>query len=138
GGGADIISSAFRSTMLQEAATDDMRGRMQGVFIVVVAGGPRLADILHGTIAEATRSEEHTSELQSRFDLVCRLLLEKKKLKYGELADNSKDKKTQDAEGKLSAGGDKTSEITGVPEICYLGDEVVSDKERDKLSARVQ
>jgi MFS family permease len=54
GGGADIISSAFRSTMLQEAATDDMRGRMQGVFIVVVAGGPRLADILHGTIAEAT------------------------------------------------------------------------------------
>src|SRR5699024_11556870 len=26
----------------------------------------------------ATRSEEHTSELQSRFDLVCRLLLEKK------------------------------------------------------------
>src|SRR5699024_11300285 len=29
--------------------------------------------------AEAARSEEHTSELQSRFDLVCRLLLEKKK-----------------------------------------------------------
>src|SRR5699024_11601717 len=28
-----------------------------------------------------TRSEEHTSELQSRFDLVCRLLLEKKKEK---------------------------------------------------------
>src|SRR5699024_12092978 len=28
---------------------------------------------------EANRSEEHTSELQSRFDLVCRLLLEKKK-----------------------------------------------------------
>src|SRR5699024_11814119 len=31
--------------------------------------------------AEETRSEEHTSELQSRFDLVCRLLLEKKKKK---------------------------------------------------------
>src|SRR5438067_5048268 len=29
----------------------------------------------------ARRSEEHTSELQSRFDLVCRLLLEKKKRK---------------------------------------------------------
>src|SRR5699024_11958223 len=28
-----------------------------------------------------SRSEEHTSELQSRFDLVCRLLLEKKKQK---------------------------------------------------------
>src|SRR5699024_11398339 len=30
-------------------------------------------------LAQALRSEEHTSELQSRFDLVCRLLLEKKK-----------------------------------------------------------
>src|SRR5699024_12359245 len=29
--------------------------------------------------ARGSRSEEHTSELQSRFDLVCRLLLEKKK-----------------------------------------------------------
>src|SRR5437868_12813508 len=29
---------------------------------------------------DGNRSEEHTSELQSRFDLVCRLLLEKKKL----------------------------------------------------------
>src|SRR5699024_3941932 len=33
-------------------------------------------------IAEMGRSEEHTSELQSRFDLVCRLLLEKKKKNY--------------------------------------------------------
>src|SRR5699024_11737812 len=31
--------------------------------------------------ASKLRSEEHTSELQSRFDLVCRLLLEKKKIK---------------------------------------------------------
>src|SRR5699024_11421031 len=29
---------------------------------------------------EKNRSEEHTSELQSRFDIVCRLLLEKKKI----------------------------------------------------------
>src|SRR5207249_9601069 len=35
--------------------------------------------------AEVLRSEEHTSELQSRFDLVCRLLLEKKKKKIKEL-----------------------------------------------------
>src|SRR5437773_9159927 len=32
-----------------------------------------------GAIAPADRSEEHTSELQSHHDLVCRLLLEKKK-----------------------------------------------------------
>src|SRR5699024_12614423 len=31
--------------------------------------------------ASCFRSEEHTSELQSRFDLVCRLLLEKKKIR---------------------------------------------------------
>src|SRR5437868_15471293 len=31
------------------------------------------------------RSEEHTSELQSRFDLVCRLLLEKKKSQHFEI-----------------------------------------------------
>src|SRR5699024_11728638 len=32
-----------------------------------------------GAVGGCARSEEHTSELQSRFDLVCRLLLEKKK-----------------------------------------------------------
>src|SRR5699024_3715642 len=34
---------------------------------------------IQATVLTSTRSEEHTSELQSRFDLVCRLLLEKKK-----------------------------------------------------------
>lgn len=49
GGAADMVSMVFRSAILQTAAPDEMRGRMQGVFIVVVAGGPRLADLLHGT-----------------------------------------------------------------------------------------
>src|SRR5699024_12014379 len=40
-------------------------------------GGPESPGIGFGM----GRSEEHTSELQSRFDLVCRLLLEKKKKK---------------------------------------------------------
>jgi hypothetical protein len=31
-----------------------MRGRIQGVFTVVVAGGPRLADLVHGLVADAT------------------------------------------------------------------------------------
>lgn len=51
GGAADMVSAAFRSTILQEAASDDVRGRLQGVFIVVVAGGPRLADVVHGVAA---------------------------------------------------------------------------------------
>src|SRR3712207_8664221 len=37
-------------------------------------------DGLHLLVAEVPRSEEHTSELQSRQYLVCRLLLEKKKI----------------------------------------------------------
>lgn len=51
GGAADFVSMVFRSAMLQTDATDSMRGRMQGVFTVVVAGGPFLADLLHGGAA---------------------------------------------------------------------------------------
>jgi len=51
GGAADMVSAAFRSTILQQAASDDVRGRLQGVFTVVVAGGPRLADAAHGGAA---------------------------------------------------------------------------------------
>ncbi len=51
-GAADLVSSVFRSTMLQTVATDEMRGRMQGVFVVVVAGGPRVADLWHGWAAD--------------------------------------------------------------------------------------
>jgi MFS family permease len=52
-GAADLVSSVYRNSMLQSVATDEMRGRMQGVFAVVVAGGPRLADLWHGAAAEA-------------------------------------------------------------------------------------
>ena len=41
-GAADAVSAIFRSTMLQVAAPREMQGRLGGVFIVVVAGGPRL------------------------------------------------------------------------------------------------
>ena len=50
-GGADAVSSVFRQTILQSATPDDMRGRLQGVFIVVVAGGPRLGDLVLGSEA---------------------------------------------------------------------------------------
>ncbi|MFI1354737.1 MFS transporter [Streptomyces sp. NPDC020898] len=50
---ADMVSGVFRMAILMSAATDEMRGRMQGVFTVVVVGGPRLADLLHGTTASA-------------------------------------------------------------------------------------
>jgi MFS family permease len=50
-GAGDMVSAVYRTSMLQTVATDEMRGRMQGVFIVVVAGGPRLADLWHGPAA---------------------------------------------------------------------------------------
>ncbi|MEU9054905.1 MFS transporter [Streptomyces sp. NPDC048384] len=52
-GVADMVSMVFRGSILLSAASDEMRGRMQGVFTVVVAGGPRLADVLHGTAGSA-------------------------------------------------------------------------------------
>ncbi|MEU7007236.1 MFS transporter [Streptomyces sp. NPDC046332] len=53
-GYSDTVSMIFRNTMMQVAAPDEMRGRLQGVFIVVVAGGPRLGDFLAGSVADLT------------------------------------------------------------------------------------
>ena len=52
-GAADMVSAAYRSTILQVAAPDHLRGRLQGVFIVVVAGGPRAGDFVAGSVASA-------------------------------------------------------------------------------------
>lgn len=51
GGAADMVSASFRQSMLLSAADDAVRGRLQGVFIVVVVGGPRIADTIHGYAA---------------------------------------------------------------------------------------
>jgi MFS family permease len=53
-GAADLVSAVYRQTILQTYAPDEMRGRMQGVFIAVVAGGPRLGDLRAGGMAAAT------------------------------------------------------------------------------------
>ncbi len=53
-GAADMVSSAYRSTILQVAAPDNLRGRLQGVFTVVVAGGPRMGDFVAGSTAALT------------------------------------------------------------------------------------
>jgi len=53
-GAADLVSAVYRQTILQTYAPDEMRGRMQGVFIAVVAGGPRLGDLRAGAMGAAT------------------------------------------------------------------------------------
>jgi MFS family permease len=52
-GAADLVASVYRQTILQTYAPDEMRGRMQGVFIATVAGGPRLGDLRAGVSATA-------------------------------------------------------------------------------------
>src|SRR5207247_3534235 len=63
---------------------------------------------IHAYMPFAFRSEEHTSELQSRVDLVCRLLLEKKKFRLGQRAR---------VRPRRRRGGDLTARR------CYIGQE---------------
>jgi len=51
GGAADEVSAIFRSTILVVASPDGMRGRLQGIFTVVVTGGPRIGDLYAGILA---------------------------------------------------------------------------------------
>jgi MFS family permease len=54
GGAADLVSAVYRQSILQVYAPDRLRGRLQGVFTVVVAGGPRLGDLRAGATADFT------------------------------------------------------------------------------------
>jgi predicted MFS family arabinose efflux permease len=50
-GAADVVSAVFRNTILQLSLPDAFRGRLSGVHIAVVAGGPRLGDAEAGAVA---------------------------------------------------------------------------------------
>ncbi len=52
-GAADSVSAVFRASILQLTTPDAMRGRMSGVYTIVVAGGPRLGDLEAGGVATA-------------------------------------------------------------------------------------
>src|SRR5206468_10882420 len=73
--GPDEISAARGWPARSRAHPGDVRadGQRQPLHAAQRAAAPR---------ARRFRSEEHTSELQSRSDLVCRLLLEKKKIEH--------------------------------------------------------
>src|SRR5699024_12593979 len=73
-GGAGGSGPAGGERRLPQAAVEAraVGVRRPGLGVEQMVGGKR-------TARDQGRSEEHTSELQSRFDLVCRLLLEKKK-----------------------------------------------------------
>src|SRR5438094_4165755 len=84
--------SARPSPVSPEQPADPAKpsGRKRTVFIImgvvllglVAVGARRWIYSLSHVSTDNARSEEHTSELQSPYDLVCRLLLEKKKKIY--------------------------------------------------------
>src|SRR5687768_18192334 len=78
-------TTLFRSSMTSDAKLSSTSAKE--IFLALVAG-------------ETDRSEEHTSELQSRLHLVCRLLLEKKKKKKNKK--KIKTKKITDQNYKLT------------------------------------
>ncbi|HEU4320969.1 MAG TPA: MFS transporter [Acidimicrobiia bacterium] len=53
-GAADVVSAVFRTTILQLAVPDRLRGRLSSIQIAVVAGGPRLGDFEAGAVAAVT------------------------------------------------------------------------------------
>jgi MFS family permease len=53
-GAADVVSAVFRNTILQLNVPDHLRGRLSGIHIAVVAGGPRLGDFEAGAVAAFT------------------------------------------------------------------------------------
>src|SRR5688572_30871879 len=85
-------TTLFRSTPNRDTAIGRLSGGNQQKVVLarwLVGGDIRLLLLDHPTrgldIGAAGRSEEHTSELQSQSNLVCRLLLEKKKKRKTEV-----------------------------------------------------
>src|SRR5207249_10709888 len=77
-------TTLFRSMSI-EVVAGLVTGILAGSFALLAFSGDSFIELISGLAVlrflRRRRSEEHTSELQSRFDLVCRLLLEKKKKK---------------------------------------------------------
>src|SRR5699024_12151446 len=70
-------ATGINSPSKQNTVTVDIPGAVKHSGVYTLKNGARLNDLLKvcGGLTDK-RSEEHTSELQSRFDIVCRLLLE--------------------------------------------------------------
>src|SRR2546427_6108263 len=75
---AQAIDAAFQQVTAHHGGHAFGRARHDQVAGLQFPGGRQVLDGL-GNVPDQLRSEEHTSELQSQSNLVCRLLLEKKK-----------------------------------------------------------
>src|SRR5258707_6360825 len=80
-------TTLFRSHRIEDAVRNAKAAVEEGIVagggVALLQSAPALDDLkLEGDEATGARSEEHTSELQSRHYLVCRLLLVKTQTKY--------------------------------------------------------
>src|SRR2546428_14186565 len=79
----DTATTEIYTLSLHDALPICPDGRLQafkkGAVVMAINAGVAIVPIACSGAHHVMRSEEHTSELQSRSDLVCRLLLEKKK-----------------------------------------------------------
>src|SRR5260370_32746692 len=71
-------TTLFRSPFMRILEIGDLR-KLNFLQLFFVAAAVGMGKVLTASNGLAVRSEEHTSELQSHLNLVCRLLLEKKK-----------------------------------------------------------
>src|SRR2546427_5621690 len=76
-------STLFPYTTLFRSHAREARARVHLQPAPLAVGAARAYQRMHRTLRLQCRSEEHTSELQSQSNLVCRLLLEKKKNEQG-------------------------------------------------------
>src|SRR5438034_4764577 len=78
------MNVAFRTIVPRDSLAFEFVARDPGAYLVHCGTPPVLLHLMQGMylpiIVDPKRSEEHTSELQSHSDLVCRLLLEKKNI----------------------------------------------------------
>src|SRR5260370_15201222 len=75
-----IASRLYASAPSETSAQTGRRTSLPRLFCLLAMCLPKnLVYAIRGSSARSQRSEEHTSELQSHLNLVCRLLLEKKK-----------------------------------------------------------
>lgn len=56
-GASDVVSTVLRNTIIQRAITDEYRGRISAIYMIVVTGGPRIGDLESGAVASLVSTE---------------------------------------------------------------------------------